>query len=41
MQAIRDWVLNRVTFRSNSSTSDTTAVDTLVEEVGVCRDFAT
>ncbi len=41
VQAIRDWVLNRVTFRSNSSTSDTTAVDTLVEEVGVCRDFAT
>ena len=40
VQAIRDWVLNRVTFRSNSSTGDTTAVDTLVEEVGVCRDFA-
>jgi transglutaminase-like putative cysteine protease len=40
VQAIRDWVLNRVTFRSNSSTSDTTAVDTLIEEVGVCRDFA-
>ena len=40
VQAIRDWVLNRVTFRSNSSDSNTTAVDTLVEEVGVCRDFA-
>ena len=40
MQAIRDWVQNRVTFRSNSSTGNTTAVDTLVEEVGVCRDFA-
>ena len=40
VQAIRDWVLNRVTFRSNSSTGDTTAVDTLIEEVGVCRDFA-
>ena len=40
VQAIRDWVLNRVTFRSNSSTGNTTAVDTLVEEVGVCRDFA-
>jgi hypothetical protein len=39
-QAIRDWVMNRVTFRSNSSTGTTTAVDTLVEEVGVCRDFA-
>jgi transglutaminase-like putative cysteine protease len=40
VQAIRDWVLNRVTFRSNSSNGNTTAVDTLVEEVGVCRDFA-
>ena len=40
VQAIRDWVLNRVTFQSNSSTGNTTAVDTLVEEVGVCRDFA-
>jgi len=40
VQAIRDWVLNRVTFRSNSSTGNTTAVDTLIEQVGVCRDFA-
>ena len=40
VQAIRNWVQNRVTFRSNSSTGNTTAVDTLVEEVGVCRDFA-
>jgi transglutaminase-like putative cysteine protease len=40
VQAIRDWVLNRVTFQSNSSTGNTSAVDTLVEEVGVCRDFA-
>lgn len=40
VQAIRDWVMNRVTFRSNSSTGNTSAVDTLVEEVGVCRDFA-
>ena len=39
VQAIRDWVLNRVTFQSNSSTGNTTAVDTLVEQVGVCRDF--
>jgi len=39
VQAIRDWVLQRVTFRSNSSTGNTTAVDTLIEEVGVCRDF--
>ena len=40
VQAIRDWVINRVTFSSNSSTGNTSAVDTLVEEVGVCRDFA-
>ncbi|MDO8459193.1 MAG: transglutaminase family protein [Burkholderiaceae bacterium] len=40
VQAIRDWVMNRVTFSSNSSTGNTSAVDTLVEEVGVCRDFA-
>ncbi len=40
VQAIRDWVNQRVTFMPNSSTSNTTAVDTLIEEVGVCRDFA-
>jgi transglutaminase-like putative cysteine protease len=40
VQAIRDWVLNCVTFRLNSSTGNTSAVDTLVEQVGVCRDFA-
>jgi len=40
VQAIRDWVVERVTFRSNSSNGNTSAVDTLVEKVGVCRDFA-
>lgn len=40
VQAIRDWVLNHVMFRSNSSNSSTTAVDTLIDQVGVCRDFA-
>ena len=40
VQAIRDWVLQRTTFTSNSSTSDTSAVDTLLSSVGVCRDFA-
>jgi transglutaminase-like putative cysteine protease len=40
VQAIRDWVLARTTFTSNSSTSDTSAVDTLLSAVGVCRDFA-
>jgi transglutaminase-like putative cysteine protease len=40
VQAIRDWVNQRVTFASNSSTGYTTAVDTLIDEAGVCRDFA-
>ena len=40
VQAIRDWVAHCVTFRSNTSTGATTAIDTLVEQVGVCRDFA-
>jgi transglutaminase-like putative cysteine protease len=40
VQAIRDWVLNHVTFKSNTSNGNTTAVDTLIEQMGVCRDFA-
>ena len=40
VQAIRDWVLSRTTFTSNSSDSNTSAIDTLLEQVGVCRDFA-
>lgn len=39
-QAICDWVHQHVEFRSNSSIGTTAAVDTLVERVGVCRDFA-
>lgn len=39
-QSICDWVGQHVTFQSNSSTSATSAIDTLVERVGVCRDFA-
>ncbi len=38
--AIQHWVQKHVTFTSNSSTSTTSAVDTLIERVGVCRDFA-
>ncbi|MDO9596950.1 MAG: transglutaminase family protein [Azoarcus sp.] len=38
--AIRDWVKTHVAFTSNTSNSTTSAVDTLVEQVGVCRDFA-
>ena len=40
IQAIRDWVFNHVTFRMNTSTAHTTAIDTYTSKVGVCRDFA-
>jgi len=40
VQAISDWVLQRTTFSSNTSNSNTSAIDTLLETVGVCRDFA-
>src|SRR5260370_396134 len=37
--AIQQWVQELVTFASATSNSSTSAVDTLVEQVGVCRDF--
>ena len=40
VQAIRDWVRQHVAFTSNTSNSKTSAVDTLIARVGVCRDFA-
>jgi transglutaminase-like putative cysteine protease len=40
VQAIQEWVQKRVTFMSNTSNGSTSAVDTLIEQVGVCRDFA-
>lgn len=40
VQAICDWVRQRVSFESNSSHGSTSALDTLVDRVGVCRDFA-
>ncbi|HSI59272.1 MAG TPA: transglutaminase family protein [Ideonella sp.] len=40
VQAIRDWVLQHTTFTSNTSNSATSAIDTLRDGVGVCRDFA-
>jgi transglutaminase-like putative cysteine protease len=40
VQAIRDWVRARTVFMPGSSNSGTSALDTLVEQVGVCRDFA-
>jgi transglutaminase-like putative cysteine protease len=40
VQGIRDWVQQRTSFTQNTSNSNTSAVDTLLETVGVCRDFA-
>jgi transglutaminase-like putative cysteine protease len=37
--AIQHWVQAHVTFASNTTNSNTSAVDTLIEQVGVCRDF--
>ncbi len=38
--AIQQFVRDQVTFASRTSNSNTSAVDTLIEQVGVCRDFA-
>jgi transglutaminase-like putative cysteine protease len=40
VEAICNWVNRHVAFRSATSSSTTSAVDTLTERVGVCRDFA-
>jgi transglutaminase-like putative cysteine protease len=40
VRAIFDWVRQQVTFTSRSSNGNTSAIDTLIEQVGVCRDFA-
>ncbi|MBP5997581.1 MAG: transglutaminase family protein [Azonexus sp.] len=40
VEAIRDWVRRQVTFKSATSSSATSALDTLTDRVGVCRDFA-
>jgi transglutaminase-like putative cysteine protease len=37
---VRDWVLRHTSFTQNTSNSNTSAVDTMLETVGVCRDFA-
>ena len=39
-QAVCDWVKGNVRFQGNTSNSNTSALDTLVDRVGVCRDFA-
>lgn len=40
VEAIQQWVRSHVDFRSNTSNSNTSAIDTLTDRVGVCRDFA-
>lgn len=40
VQAIRDWVNFHVAYASNTTNGNTSALDTLIEQVGVCRDFA-
>lgn len=40
VQAIQEWVKSRTSFVSGSSRGTTSAMDTLVDQVGVCRDFA-
>ena len=40
VRAIQDWVHRHTRFVSGSSSAMTSAVDTLIEQVGVCRDFA-
>lgn len=40
VQAIKEWVQSQVTFESNTSNSMTSALDTLHDHKGVCRDFA-
>lgn len=39
-RAICDWVQRHVAFQGNTSNSNTSALDTLIDRVGVCRDFA-
>ena len=40
VQAICDWIYNKVTYMSGSSDAHTSAHDIVTERAGVCRDFA-
>jgi transglutaminase-like putative cysteine protease len=40
VRAVRDWVRDNIAFKIGTSHSGTTAVDTLRDRCGVCRDFA-
>ena len=38
--AISDWIFENIDYELGSTNAETTAVDTVTERVGVCRDFA-
>ncbi|WP_158849859.1 transglutaminase-like domain-containing protein [Algibacter sp. L1A34] len=38
--AITEWIYNNIEYTSGSTDSQTSAIDTVTERVGVCRDFA-
>lgn len=40
VRAVQDWVRQRVLFKPQTSDVSTSAMDTLIEQVGVCRDYA-
>jgi len=40
VQAIQEWVIKRVRFSVQTTNVSTSAMDTLSDQVGVCRDFA-
>jgi transglutaminase-like putative cysteine protease len=40
VQAVCDWVRDHTKFESNTSDANTSAIDTLLDPAGVCRDFA-
>ena len=40
VRAVVDWISSRLTYVSGSTNAGTSAVDSLVERAGVCRDFA-
>lgn len=40
VQAIQAWVRRRTSFLPGSSNSNTSATDTIIDQAGVCRDFA-
>lgn len=40
VNAITEWIYNSVEYVSGSTDAQTSAIDTIIERVGVCRDFA-